>query len=218
MAVTATATYRDIIADALLDIEAGTLGQAADAAAMSHGVRIANRLLKRWQALGYLEGLTTLMSVPATTSASKVLTVVRPFRILHANWKNSSAIETLMTSMTRQEYDELPDKSSQGVPTQFHYSRQNENALFYQWPLPAAVTTETYEITYEREFEDIADENDTVDLPTDAFDALQLGIAARLAPSYGAEAKKALVVVQAKEALDEFLAGNNEGVVRFFGD
>jgi hypothetical protein len=218
MAVTGTETYRELITDALLDIEAGTLGQAATATALAHGVRIANRMLKRWQMLGYLQGQITVYSETATTNASNTLTVIRPFRILHVNWKNTDGIETPMVEMTRQEYDELPDKDSTGVPTQFHYDRQNESALFYQWPLPSAVTTETWEITGEAEIEDIADEDDTVDLPAEAYDAFQLNLAARLAPSYGSEQRKLTIKMDAKQALDEYLADQNEGTVRFFGD
>ena len=218
MAVTGTETYNALITDALLDIEAGTLGQNAHAEAMTHGVRHTNRLLKKWQGLGYFASAVTAQSVTlVAATAAHTLSPVRPFRILHAQYKSAAGIETPMIRMSRQEYDELPDKTVTGIPTQFMWDRQKESALFYVWPLKAAVTTETIEITYEREFEDIAADTDTVDLPVEGYDALVLSIAERLAPAYGSEQRKLTIKMDAKQARNEFFATAHEGVTNFFG-
>ena len=73
------------------------------------------------------------------------------------------------------------------------------------------------QFTYEREFEDIADEDDTVDLPVELYDAFVLSLAEKLAPTYGSEQRKITIKMDAKQARDEGISNENEGTVRFFG-
>lgn len=218
MTVTATETVVDLVTDALLDLEAGTLGQSPDADQMAHGVRHLNRLMKRLQMLGFFQSLKTTTSLNALVINNYALSPARMFRIMNIQYKNTSGIEIPMIELTQEEYAEFPDKSTSGIPTQFYYDRQRESARLYVWPMPASYTSETYEITYEREFEDIADENDTVDFPVEGYDALVLGLAARLRHTYGKGQRKVDVAIEAKNALDEFLASDTEGVVKFYSD
>lgn len=208
MAVTGTETVREIVTDALLEIGVGTIGQSVESEDMALGIRHLNRMLKAWQGSGDAQFLYASQTLTLTTSASYTLSPARPLRILNANLKRSG-IETPMVELSRKQYDLLPDKDSTGLPTQFYYDRQKEAALFYVWPLLSAAAGETVEITYEREFEDIASASDTIDLPVEWYDAVILGLAARLCGPY-AIPERMIVEQKAERAKREAMANDIE--------
>jgi hypothetical protein len=210
MAVIATQTVRDIITDALLDLEVGAIGEEADATLAAHAVRTLNRVMKMWQlddaAPSFLKASYTLT---LTTAASYSLVPERPIRILSARLKRSG-IEIPMIRLSRDEYDMLPVKTTTGLPTQFYYDRQKEDALLYVWPVLATATGETVEITYEREFEDVGI-NDTIDLPGEWWDVAVLQLASRLVHAYGSEAAKQSIPMRAEMALNKALGAAMDG-------
>lgn len=201
MATTGTQTVRDIVTDALLDLEVVSIGEALPADLAAHAVRVLNRVMKSWQlrddAPAFLKASQTLA---LTTAASYTLNPARPIRILSARFKRNGQ-EIPMIPLSRDEYDELPIKTTTGTPTQFYYDRQKEAALFYVWPVLATANGETVQITYEREFEDV-EINDTIDLPGEWWDVAVLQLASRLAHAYGSEAAKQTVMMRAEQALN----------------
>lgn len=215
MAVTGTQTVQDIVADALLDLEVGSIGIDADSDLAAHAVRHLNRIMKAWQlddaAPSFLKSSYTLT---LTTAASYSLVPERPIRILSARLKRSG-YEIPMIRMTRDEYDNLPLKTTTGIPTQFYYDRQKEDALFYVWPVLATVAGETVEITYEREFEDVA-WGDTIDLPGEWWDVAVLQLASRLVHAYGSEAAKQSIPMRAEMALNKALGAAMDGESVYF--
>jgi hypothetical protein len=216
MATTGVQTVRDIVEDALLDLEVGAIGTAARANLAVHAVRVLNRVMKSWQLMdGAPSFLKASQSLTLTTAASYTLDPERPVRILSARLKRSS-IETPMFRLTRDEYDELPQKLVTGLPTQFYYDRQKEDALFYVWPVLVAANGETVEITYERELEDVGI-NDNIDLPGEWWDVAVLQLASRLVHAYGSEAAKASIPGRAAAALNMALGAGADGESVYFG-
>lgn len=215
MATTGTQTVLDIVTDALLDIEVGAIGTAQNAILTAHAVRHLNRLMKSWQLLDDApDFLKASYSLTLTTSASYSLVPERPVRILSARFKRNGQ-EIPMIRLSRDDYDRLPIKTTTGIPTQFYYNRQKEDALFYVWPVLATAAGETVEITYEREFEDVGI-NDTIDLPGEWWDAAVLGLASRLVHAYGSEAAKGSIPGRAQAALNIALGASMNGEsVRF---
>ena len=216
MAVTATETVGDLVTDALLYVEAATLGQSPDAAEMALGIRTLNRMMKAWQMKGYSRFFNTSASLTLTTAASYTMTIVRPINIQSARLKQNG-IETPMFEMTQNEYDELPDKASTGLPTQFLYDRQREAAKLFVWPLLASASGETIEMTIEREYEDVTLSTETIDIPAEGYEAVVFGLASKLSHVFGNADRKQLIHMEAREALDDFLAGDVEGSVFFRG-
>ncbi len=212
MTTTATQTARDIITDALLDIEAVTMGQAVPDRQAAHALRALNRLMKSWQLMdGAPTFLRASQSLTLTTATSYSLNPVRPIRILDARFKRNG-IELTMIPLGRIEWDMLPQKAVTGTPTQFYYDRQKEAALFYIWPQLSAADGETIEITYEREFEDLA-LNDAVDLPSEWYRVAVKQLAAELAPAYGRPYDPG----QADYVLNLALAAGMDGESVYFG-
>lgn len=215
MAVTGTQTVRDIITDALLDLEVGSIGLDADATLAAHAVRVLNRLMKSWQLNDDAPAfMKASQSLALTTAASYTLNPERPVRILSARFKRGGQ-EIPMIRLTRDEYDNLPVKTTTGTPTQFYYDRQKEDALFYVWPVLASASGETVEITYEREFEDV-DINDTIDPPGEWWDVAVLQLASRLVHAYGSEAAKQSIPMRAEMAMNKALGASVDGESVYF--
>ncbi len=215
MAVTGTMTVRDIVDEALLDLEVGSIGVASGADVADHAVRALNRVMKSWQlddaSPSFLKASQTLT---LTTAASYSLNPERPIRILSARFKRNG-IETPMIRLTRDEYDNLPVKTTAGTPTQYYFDRQREDALFYVWPVLASASGETVEITYEREFEDVSI-NDTIDLPGEWWDVAVLQVASRLVHAHGSESAKQTVPMRAEMALNKALGAAMDGESVYF--
>lgn len=92
--------------------------------------------------------------------------------------------EIPMRVMSRQEYMDLPNKASPGVPTQFFYSPQRDTGLFYVWPLPSAPLW-AVRFTWYRPLQDFLTPEDTGDFPQEWFLPLMWALAKEVAPSYG---------------------------------
>ncbi len=197
MAVTGTWTVRDICIAALKKI--GVIAQDAESAEAFEIETAKNALhvlLKSWQIDSIKVAMLASQSVSLTTDASYTLSPVRPLKLHTVNFK-SNGTETPMERMTRQEYDELPDKDTTGRPTQYHYDRQREDALLYVWPVLASASGETLEITYLREIEDVTDLNSMIDMPVEWYRAIIYGLAADLSDDFDVDAQK----IEAKAAM-----------------
>ena len=214
MAVTGTLPVRDIIDGALRKIGVVGMGETPDAESYAVAAASLNRMLKAWQNRGYSLWFTTAMTVTLTTAASYTMSPVRPLRIYSVRLVRNG-VEMPMQSMTRQEYDDLPIKTTAGTPTSYYYDRQREAAKLYIWPVLSAANGETLAITYERESEDIGLQTDTVDVPGEWWDAVVYGLAARLTDDFMVSAPN--VIARGEEELRLALAADREGSI-FFGE
>ena len=216
MAVTGTKTVNKIVTYALRKAGVAAWNETPASDDASAAMDELNLMLKGWQNKGYNLWTKTGGSLALTTAASYTLSPVRPLRILSARLKRSGT-ETPMYEMTRQEYDELPNKTSTGLPTQFYYDRQREAAKLYVWPVLSTAAGETVEYTYERELEDIAALSDTIDVPGEWWDAVVYNLAARIAETVGLPRPPTLIM-RAAELLREAGAFDREESVYFVGD
>lgn len=211
MAVTDTDTVLDICTDALREAGVVAIDDEASAEEITIAIRHLNRMMKSWQNKGHNLWTVTSLSETATTNASYTLTPVRPHSIVNVRWKNTSGYEIPLTPITRDEYDNLPNKSATGQPVQWYFDRQREAAKLYVWPVPSSVTTETLEITYHREVEDMAS-SDTVDAPGEWYEAIVMNLALRMCNAFGAEPPPTLGLLAA-ESLQGALADDREASV-----
>lgn len=213
MAVTDTDTVQEIVTDALREAKVVGVNEPVQAEYSAIALRTLNRMVKGWQNKGYNLWTVTSMSVAATTNANYTLGPVRPHKILSVNYKNTSGIELPMQNLTRQEYDDLPNKSSSGIPTTWYFDRQREAAVLYVWPVLSSVTTETLEITYNREIEDMG-LTDTLDMPGEWYEAVVYNLALRLCNTFSLPASNELIVL-AGDALQDALSDDREESVWF---
>ncbi len=211
MATTDTDTVRDLIESAFRKIGVVSIDEAMNADQAENALRAFNRMVKAWQNRGYNLWAIASQTVTLTTATNYTLNPVRPLEITSCRLKRNGT-EMPMVRMTRDEYDTLPVKTTQGTPTQFYYDRQREAARLYVWPVLASASGETLAITFVREFEDMG-LNDQPDLPVEWYDAAVYSLAARLADDYQVNAPN--VIARAEEELRLALASDREGSLWF---
>lgn len=162
-----------------------------------------------WTTIATVPGATSITITAALTddaaSGNLVYTYTskasRPMRIQSAGVIVDD-IETPLTIISRQEYFDLPTKTtSEGQPTQVYYDPQLGSGVLYVWPVPDA-NTYYLRITCERNLEDFTATDDEPDFPIEWGEALCWGLAARLAPKYGVTMDK---VAGIKTLADEHL-------------
>lgn len=215
MATTGRYTIREILTQALWKIGVVGIGNEPTDEEMSVAEFAFNAMMKSWQNDGLNLWGVASQTLTLTTAAVYTLNPVRPVEILNANLKRGS-IETPMIRLTRNEYDRLPLKTATGLPTQYYYDRQKEDARFYVWPVLAVANGESVVITYQREFDDQTDINDYPDLPGEFWEAAVYGLAARLADDFMIKDARN-VIARAEILYDKALAYDREGSVFFAG-
>ena len=213
MASTETYTCREICTDALRKIGVVAVDEQAAADEIESAARALNRLLKGWQNRGYNLWAVSSETVTATTSAEHSFTAGRPLSVQSIRVKRDG-VETPMTELNREGYDLLPTKDTTGIPTQFYFNRQRDASTFTVWPVFASVTTETFEVTYVRELDDVV-LTDQVDVPSEWYDATVYGLASRLVDDYAVNNPG--VTARAEEELRLAMSYDREGSTYFCG-
>jgi hypothetical protein len=124
-----------------------------------------------------------------------------------------------MRLLTRQEYNQLGNKTSSGVPVQLYYNPLLTYGEINVFPVPDATVAAAYTVkfVYQRPFEDFLISADNPDFPQEWLEALKYGLAVRLAPEYGLPVQeRQLLGQEAKAAKDLALSyGTEEGSVYF---
>lgn len=211
-------TARQVIEYALRKINILGQGQAADGDAAEEAMRELNLLLKEWQKHEQIWILTEGYVTPIASTGAYTLTPI-PHRIIDCRYRNSSSIDTPMYEMTRQEYFDLPDKTSTGVPTQFYFDPQRGESVLYIWPLLSSVSTETIRVTYQRRFEDVDDLANNLDVRQEHLGLVGMNLAARLADTYGRSGDSiSRIISRAESMLQEALDEDRPEMIRFMPD
>lgn len=203
----------DVVRFALRKIRVIGRSESASAGDMEIGLQNLNLMLKTWQMSGpHLFRQTQGSLTPIANTASYALTTTRPYRIISARFKQSGR-EMPMEALTREEYFDLPLKTSTGIPTAYYFDPQRAAGTLYIWPVLGAVDTETIEYTYQRRIEDVDAKENDIDVPQEWMETVGYALAARLLFDFGKSdrdlvAVSAMLVQQAKMA-------DCEPVVRF---
>jgi hypothetical protein len=205
-----TMTALEVITFALqkINITATTEEPSADDA--SRAMRQLNMMLKGWQKYEQIwrktEGYVNLVDDTAGYSLVPV-----PYRIIDARYRDADDNDTPMGEMTRQDYYELPDRASNGIPTQWVFDRQRATTSLYVWPVLLDATTESIRLTYQRRYEDVDALSDEIDVPTDYLEMVGYCLAARLADDFGKTgAAVDRIIMRAEQLLQEALDDDRE--------
>ncbi len=155
-----------------------------------------NMMIKAWQADGMPLWAIKEYNVTLTASdadyrigTGQSINTPKPLKILSAFFHNgTSNVDIPMILLTRQQYNMLGNKTSEGQPSQFYYDVQNDYGDLYVFPVPdttAADASNYVRIVYQRPYEDFDSNTDTPDFPQEWYDAIKFGLASRLAAEYG---------------------------------
>ena len=115
----------------------------------------------------------------------------RPLKIISAR-RDNSGDEIEMFQLAREDYFNLPNKTSTGTPVQYFYDPQQATGVLYLWPEPDTVD-DVIRITYLDELEIISANTDTSNFPEEWMEYLVYGLAVRIAPLYGVQIGRAHV-------------------------
>jgi len=193
---------RQLIQYALEKINIVAEGQSMSDTAAEKGRIELNLLLHSWQKHPALwrtsEGYVGLI---ANTPA--IALTPRPYRVLDCRFRQTTGIDIPMVELTKQEYMDLPNKTTTGIPTQWYFEPQRDSSNLYAWPVLSSVTTETVRVTYQRRFEDIDDLANDIDITQEHLDTVRMNLAARLADSYGRAGPHIDRIIQRSESLRE---------------
>lgn len=157
--------------------------------------------------------LTDVLSNSALNTAlvfTHTSNIYKPLRILSARlvWgfdkgSTSTVNERVLGSMAYQTYFDLPTKTQNGLPTQFHYEPKTTNGTMYIWPRPLDCSYRI-EFTYERIIDDLDTATDDFDFPSEWIDPLVWQLALRISPAFGKEDKALkLIAPAASDMLNE---------------
>lgn len=189
-----TTTRDTLIKDAMIECHVVAIDETPTSDQVTHADRVLNDMVKHWQVQGYnlfrrSRDTLTLVAGQGTdanpydfgTLGDKTY---RPLRIENMRYLDSTGNERPMTHISRDEYDNLPDKDSTGEATLFHYDPQRDPAKLYIWPVLASGGSGTLVYTYQRAIYDFDGATNNPDYPQEWFETLKYGLAARLAPVY----------------------------------
>jgi hypothetical protein len=194
---------RELITKTLRKMAVLGVTQALDADE-AEDVRVElNLMLKGWQRKGphlwkKTEGSISLVNATASYDLAATL---NPLRILAARYRDTASRDLPMRLFTREDYFNLPVKSSSGIPTQYYFDPQRGAPTLYVWPVKATVTTETIRVTYQKRIDDIDDLNNDIDIPQEHFDVVLYALAERLLDDYGIEGEAAQRIMLRSQAL-----------------
>lgn len=112
--------------------------------------------------------------VPATSIKALMDVVVRT---------SSSSVDIPITIISRQEYWNQGNKTTRGTINQVHFQPNLTNSSLFVYPT-SSNSTDTLRMIVKRTLEDFDASGDTPDFPQEWYEALYLGLAARLARPY----------------------------------
>ncbi len=209
-------TTNDIIAHALKLIGVVAAGESPTASDYADGKASLNSMVKAWQAKGINlwreteDTLTLTASQASYTFGTGGDKTYRPLRITSLRSKTSaSGTELPCRLLSRVEYfDQRPNKTTTGQPTEYYYDAQLATGRLYLWPAPYA-STYVVAYTYVRPFEIFNTTTNTPDFPAEWVDAMQWNLALYLAPMYGVQPSQ-IVMAKAMETLDDAQGWDHE--------
>jgi len=194
----------NIITDAMIEIGALAAGETLNANDQTMALRELNRMVKHWQVSGHnlwtrTRGEITLIDVGTnedkgadtdpytfTDGTGEDFNDYRPLRIESVRYQDNNGYERPLMEISRQEYDDLPEKTSFATPTLYHYDPQIGTGKLYIWPLLQDGLSGTHKLifTAQRPIEDFDAVANEPDFPQEWFETLVYGLAARLAPKF----------------------------------
>lgn len=185
-----------LITGALRIVGAIATGETPSTSMISEASEALNMLVKAWQADGMPLWAIKQYAVPLTASQAtytigvgQEINTPKPLRVVQAFLNNpTSNIDVPMVLLTRDEYNFLGNKTSEGEPIQFFYEPLLDYGILHLFPVPDTVTADdgyTVTLVYQRPYEDFDSAADTPDFPQEWYDALKFGLADRLSIEYG---------------------------------
>lgn len=117
--------------------------------------------------------------------------IARPLKVVDARRYNiDGATDTPMIVASRNEYQNLPQKTAAGMPVHLFYDPQLTIGYFHLWQVPST-TTDLVKFTWHRPIQDFNTAADNPDLPNEWLLTMVYNLAQIMMPQYPVSAQKA---------------------------
>lgn len=180
MATSGTVTWRPELEDIITEAyeRVGVDEALIDFKMANSARRSLNLMFSEWSVRGINYWKTTETTLDMVASQRVYTLPTGTVDILTAVMRRSST-DTAMTRLSLTDYNALPSKTSEGMPTQFYFDRQYTPQI-YLWLVPE---NSTDDMIYWRlsQMEDVTKLFHTSDAPYRWTDAMAAGLASRLA-------------------------------------
>jgi|SRR5271167_737084 len=198
---------------------------------LSNAAQALNLMIKFWMSKNYplwcvtdlsftcQQGVTSYQIGPGSATvglqAYRVLRIPMA-RIQYANNAGSFPLQVPLIQLSRQEYDQMGQKTAQGTPNSYYYDPQLNNGVLYLYLTPD-VNPDIVILTCQRPLADVINSTDNFDFPIEWLNALKWGLAEQLLPEYFVpEAIAARVERNANRYLEDMLNWDQEEAPTFF--
>lgn len=211
MSVDFSLTANEIIEKAFHRLGKASEGEAISARMYEDGLSSLNLIIKAKLGTSDRLFLRTAGSVALIAdTASYVQTAA--LRMLSVRRRDSDDLDTPMQELSRQEYEDLPNKtSSSSIPVAWFFDPQKTSGTLYVWPAPSstAAAANTLVTTYTRRINDMDASGDALDMPQEWLDPVIWLLADDLETEYPVNdarlaAKVERKAIEAKQILDYF--------------
>jgi hypothetical protein len=184
-------TARDIVTRAMRKAKILGSGGVPTAKELANGIEIINEYLKSLQMRGVALWRETNATV--TIVANEVSGLLPPYirEVTSARLVVTATNERPLGKLVRQEYQDIPNKATQGTPSCYYVARQRDQVTLYVWPVPVA--TQSIKIDYDRECEIITDGSQNVDIPNEYIGTLVAVLSLKMADEFGSDISQLLV-------------------------
>ena len=197
---------------------------------LQNAAQALNLMIKYWMSKNYplwcvtdlsftvVQGQTSYLIGPNSTTPG--LQAYRVLRIPMARLQYASPtnfpLQVPLIQLSRQEYDQLGQKTDQGIPNSYYYDPQLTNGVLSLYLTPNAQQNIVI-LTCQRPIADVINTTDSFDFPIEWLNALKWGLAEQLIPEYFVpEAVAARVERNAQKYLEDNLNFDQEEAPTFF--
>lgn len=142
--------------------------------------------------IGSSTSATLTTGVPSLASIGRPVyaytkAISRPTRVLLPTRRTYGGVDLPLgdtgQTITREEYNALPNKNSPGVPLMAFYDPQLATGSLYLWPVPNDCRDKVI-FTCDRPIEDMVSDTDTFDVPQEQIRRIKYALALEIAPEY----------------------------------
>lgn len=184
---TASFSLNELIREAFDVIGVGSEGETVSADMYRRAKSSAMLMTLSFNAMDDLWRRTLRTVTPVSGQAAYTLEP-KPMRVLSARRKQlTGGYETPMTEWSRQEYLDMPNKtSSPSTPVNFYYDPQRDTGVLYLWPVPSSTVASQISVIIDelRPMFLMDASNDTLDMPAEWQETWVMNLAKRLKLKY----------------------------------
>lgn len=191
-------TVRNIVKDALVELQVIASTQEPSASDMALGVRRLNWMLKEWQNDGVnlwrQSGVT--INWPAATAEGDLTSDEVGIGVEDIlDLRLVGTTERRLERWELADYDGIPSKATTGSPSIYAMTRELSGVRLRLWPVSA--TAITLKATIARTIEDVSDANETLDVPQRYTRTVIMNLAANMASAFAKQVEGQMIAAEA---------------------